>query len=801
MPSPLVGVGADGSKAVDELLAAVNAEFERLRAENGALARELQALRGGPCSNHGASAGPDSCGPGPSAGGSERAPAAAVARPIDKASGDGQEASLLMLQSEGRDSEDGSESKANVRRARNSGFEAEGLGSASVASIRDILRGDSQRLEAEERYENFYDLMRAFNMLSELGPFQQKATIGIDAVAKMHDCQEGLDGDNSLEADTADRFKIAVKELNKALGVFSRDDQPAEDITRETYFAIMQEKEGKLQQLQGKEDVQEVIAEIRDILVKEDAIRKVARATNMDHEELYTPPARHFKPESRMTKITKYIDLFIGLVILLNALVIGLSTDIAQDSPLWVGMECTFTLIFLLEIVFKLSKDGWRLHFLGIDMGWNIFDAAVVLIAIVDLVFSILGSLLDLRHFTIMRLLRFARLTKLVRVLKLKIFKELTLLINGCFAGFRTLFWAIIALFFLLYFLGVLLTQMIGKEDKKELEDLCDEAKPPQCAESVAHILQYRQELFGSVLRSSFTTFRCFTDGCSSIDGTPLMPYFYNAYGLQVIALYMVCIMFVIFGLFNLIMAVFVENTIENARHDDARRREARTSESIRVARKLQEVIIMFCTGQNVSESDVAMARVEQRVKHPGRWVWSFFRKSSVAAGNTARDVFHEHPELDNAAFKPANLRLKVTHDAFYAMLKRPEVTDLLDDLEVGMHCRNTLFDVLDANCNGVLEVSELVQGLLRLRGAAEKGDIIASLLAIRSIQKSIKAVELLGLQQQGSIESLRVAQERMEANLQQLAGERGSPLRHTFSSGVLALHNGMTKETSRSSL
>eukprot|EP00972_Heterocapsa_arctica_P023318 3434700-Heterocapsa_arctica.AAC.1 len=52
--------------------------------------------------------------------------------------------------------------------------------------------------------------------------------------------------------------------------------------------------------------------------------------------------------------------------------------------------------------------------------------------------------------------------------------------------------------------------------------------------------------------------------------------------------------LFVTLGLFNIIAALFVENTIENAKKDDDRRHEPRDDEYMRVARRLHGIVIKF---------------------------------------------------------------------------------------------------------------------------------------------------------------------------------------------------------------
>eukprot|EP00443_Scrippsiella_acuminata_P093923 CAMPEP_0115388612 /NCGR_PEP_ID=MMETSP0271-20121206/9266_1 /TAXON_ID=71861 /ORGANISM="Scrippsiella trochoidea, Strain CCMP3099" /LENGTH=148 /DNA_ID=CAMNT_0002812109 /DNA_START=32 /DNA_END=477 /DNA_ORIENTATION=- len=68
-------------------------------------------------------------------------------------------------------------------------------------------------------------------------------------------------------------------------------------------------------------------------------------------------------------------------------------------------------------------------------------------------------------------------------------------------------------------------------------------------------------------------------------------------------------------------------------------------------------------------------------------------------------------------------------------LINDPEVERLLDDLDIAMADRSELFDVLDADGDGRLEVQEVTRGLLKLRGSAEKSDMVACLLAVRNLQ------------------------------------------------------------------
>jgi len=62
--------------------------------------------------------------------------------------------------------------------------------------------------------------------------------------------------------------------------------------------------------------------------------------------------------------------------------------------------------------------------------------------------------------------------------------------------------------------------------------------------------------LGGTMERSMFTVFRCLVDGCAAADGTPLMVILWDVYGWGVIVAYVLTILFVTFGLFNLVMVI-----------------------------------------------------------------------------------------------------------------------------------------------------------------------------------------------------------------------------------------------------
>jgi len=79
-----------------------------------------------------------------------------------------------------------------------------------------------------------------------------------------------------------------------------------------------------------------------------------------------------------------------------------------------------------------------------------------------------------------------------------------------------------------------------------------------------------------------------------------------------------------------------------------------------------------------------------------------------------------------------------------------------MDELDIPPGDRASLFDVLDSDGSGGLAVTELVQGLLKVRGEARRSDVIAVLLSVRTMQSMVRDLEGAMSECQDSIAKLR---------------------------------------------
>jgi hypothetical protein len=503
-----------------------------------------------------------------------------------------------------------------------------------------------------------------------------------------------------------------LKEVLKAVGNCyelrgSGEAADAESLSFESFRRVILVQD--LEPLVGA-DAAETLQEVKEFYVKSttmDLVQEKTRVTRRDLEE-----------HDASTRLPMWLEPFIGCVILFNALTMGLSLDYGVNWLGWQVIECICTVIFILEVCVRLRYVGWYEHFFGIGWSWNVFDLFVVLIAVLDGIFFLITYGQDnsdsiLGKFTIVRLFRLLRITRIVRLLRMKMFKELTLMFHGVIGGLRTLFWAFIFLACLVFMLGVVMRQL-SRDEHEDCAMLGSECKGHREA-----FMVYYEPLFSDLYRSMLTVFRCLVGDCANPDGTPIAPVLVDVFGPLFTVAYVIVICFVIFGVFNLVMAIFVENTLESARLNQKKRSMARQAETIRVARELQRVVLLICGGNHTHN------QIDKRSSF-GR----LLRHTEALTGN-AKEVH-----------TPDGMQMSVTRDTFVELMDNPVVTEILEDLEITISNKEKLFDIIDSNGNGALDVSELIEGLMQMRGPADKGDAVGAALMVRQVQRDLRHLE-----------------------------------------------------------
>ncbi|CAK9061788.1 L type [Durusdinium trenchii] len=397
-------------------------------------------------------------------------------------------------------------------------------------------------------------------------------------------------------------------------------------------------------------------------------------------------------PTGRMALLA---DVVPGIVIVMNALVLGLSSDIAEDHLVWKAFNIFFLAFYTLEFIVKVYLFGWRWFFLGDEWAWNYFDVFCLALSWVEEVITWIltavnnGQSVDLNTMVFIRMLRLTRLVRLVRTLRFEIFYELKMMVLGVVSGMRVLIWAMVLLLVIIYTTGVAAKNVFGQEEPE----------------------------FETVPAAMFTLFRCFTDGCESYDGKPLMERMRPKYGVLLVVSYVCMFMLVCLGVFNLIMAIFLENVVAN---------------------QLQRKLMGIDNTANKMEVDIkdSLLRLVLRSKTNG--VPEEVEEDLRAISQT----FHRWDARVRAMFETlSSSQVVITKPAFLSWLQDKEFISVLKEADIETANQAGIFECLDADMSGWLTMDEIYNGLMRLRGPVAKSEIVGFCLRLRHVAQIVHSM------------------------------------------------------------
>lgn len=422
---------------------------------------------------------------------------------------------------------------------------------------------------------------------------------------------------------------------------------------------------------------------IREVLLAGDTNRLVAELTFVRLNDLAAPPDP--------TPPLLFVEGMITWVIIANAVMMGIQMDPEYSD--WGGFfwcELAFTSLLLLEVAIRFVILGWRQFFCGQQVFWNLFDLFLLGCALTDVTKeAITEASHALNGSSLLRLCRLVRLVRIIKAFRLKFMGELRLMVKGLVAGLRTLSLAFTLLFVVLYVISGFATMSVGTSKQTAALGL--------------------EPYFRTLPDSMFTAFRCFTGECVNDSGQPLHSLLAAEFGVPFVAGYVASYMLVSMGIFNVILAVYVDITMKAAKENEALTAEQHSRESIRIARVTRELLKKFAAAfrmfQDFDDST-----------HP-----CFFQRLDTS-------MFTDDQIQENIA---------ITKELFLLVIQDRGVQALMDDLELPRD-RANLFEIIDADGSGTLQVVELVQGLLKIRGEVSKSDTVASYLATKSLQETI---------------------------------------------------------------
>jgi len=378
------------------------------------------------------------------------------------------------------------------------------------------------------------------------------------------------------------------------------------------------------------------------------------------------------------------METFVSFIIVLNIIQMGISSDASPKWQGWIVIDGTFAVFFLAELLVKLKLHGFREHFFGKLRFWNGFDFLIVVMAFIDFGVAVRikndeteeeGGGFNMSLLRTVRLLRLARLTRLLRG---PIFKELNTMFLGFVYGTRTLFWSFVLVITPLYPVAIILRETVGNS-----------AGSPEMKKD-----------FDSVTSSWFTIFRCVMGDCSDENGRPIFLQVARRESWLYASFYIIVVITTVFGLFNVVTAIYVENIVAASKHKELGSRRKRLQDHTLKANLTQKLVQLFTT---------------QAVK----------------------------AQMESPKQQASELRsVLITEDMFEDAMQDDKVQLLLDRLDIADEDRVDLFEILDADGSGGLEVSELVNGILKLRGGARRSDVVSCRLLLHDLQDSVRQLE-----------------------------------------------------------
>jgi len=386
-------------------------------------------------------------------------------------------------------------------------------------------------------------------------------------------------------------------------------------------------------------------------------------------------------------KFEAVFNSVIGLIIVANAICLGLSMDMVDShARTFLTLDATFSILFLLELIVKVCANGFREQYCGSDAILNWFDAVIVTIDSIQLVMLLT---MDDSPFggsgnfaSVFRMARLLRLSRIMRLLPSRMFRDLLAMVAGIRGGMTALVWSLV-----LFGLFVFVVSLIFREGL---------GNPRDSGEDVAAYY------FQTVPRSMFTIFRCSFGDCSTIAGTPIFEHVSETHGAVWSFAYSLFLFLVVIGMFNVISAIFVENTMSFASDFAAKKRRSALHDEVRWA---VNVMVLLQGVLNYIDPDL-----------PGL-------QELTDTGKCSSELFNQI------------LGMQVHRNVLESVLEESApVQKALDKLDINPCDHKHLSDILDPHNRGYIGLLEIIDGIKRLRGDPRRSDIIAVDLMVRSL-------------------------------------------------------------------
>eukprot|EP00928_Gymnodinium_smaydae_P030406 TRINITY_DN22628_c0_g8_i1.p1 TRINITY_DN22628_c0_g8~~TRINITY_DN22628_c0_g8_i1.p1 ORF type:complete len:337 (-),score=52.24 TRINITY_DN22628_c0_g8_i1:97-1035(-) len=266
--------------------------------------------------------------------------------------------------------------------------------------------------------------------------------------------------------------------------------------------------------------------------------------------------------------------------------------------------------------------------------------------------------------------------------------------------GMRTLAWSMVLVCLPLYTVALILRETVGTYD-----DAADHAGVKE---------------FTHLGPATFAVFRCVVAGdCTNEDGMPIIVLLQQRYGWGYAILYVCTLLGFNFGLVNVILAIYVENSVAASKYSQIIKKRNRLMNNKLVSEKAFEMVSM------IVYYAAEVLETPECVEY-------------MARGNILEDVNIADDEKVRELVTVA-ADLEITQELWKYLSKDARFSELLSELDISAEDQLDLFDTFDVNGSQTLDLVELLQGVKKLRGDPHRSDVIGVSLLVRGVMESLE--------------------------------------------------------------
>lgn len=377
---------------------------------------------------------------------------------------------------------------------------------------------------------------------------------------------------------------------------------------------------------------------------------------------------------------THYFSYLCTAMILSNTVLVGCEVEHMSHNELtsvhFVQTQYALNVWYTIELCLRIFADG-RQFFMASDgeWRWNWMDIGLVSTSIIDMIVANLDAEKEgsngVKFGLMIRSIRLMRMLRTLRILRtLRFFSTFRKMVFALAMSMQNLFWSLVMLFIVMYFFAVWFTA--GVSD-------CLLGRVEGCDVKDEHIDDLHHK-FGSVPNSMFTLYLSIAEGYHWGPASALL--------LEVdpglFAVFLGYIQLTIFGVLNIVEAVFVESAVLSTQHSKEFMLEEKKHEHEEFAKQMSTIFGVIDTDGSgiINLEELGECLADERLQ-----------------------MYLAALDLD-------------TSDAA------------------------TLFTLLDWDDSGSIDINEFCEGCLKLKGEARSFDINCLLYNVRKLAKHIAVLE-----------------------------------------------------------